>query len=67
MSATPQIVLDASRLGKLYRQLGTFTLGELKLEQVKPMVAEEWFDGIKRARGAKAKSRNLMSALFTLF
>jgi integrase len=39
--------------------------GELKLEQVKPVVVEEWLDGIKRARGTKAKIRNLMSALFT--
>ena len=39
--------------------------GELKLEQVKPVVVEEWLDGIKRARGTKAKNRNLMSALFT--
>ncbi len=39
--------------------------GELKLEQVKPVAVEEWLDGIKRARGTKAKIRNLMSALFT--
>jgi integrase len=39
--------------------------GELKLEQVRPVVVEEWLDGIKRARGTKAKIRNLMSALFT--
>ena len=39
--------------------------GEFKLEQVKPVVVEEWLDGIKRARGTKAKIRNLMSALFT--
>ena len=25
---------------------------------------EEWLDGIKRAKGTKAKIRNLMSALF---
>ncbi len=39
--------------------------GEYKLDQVKPVAVEEWLDGIKRARGTRAKIRNLMSALFT--
>ena len=39
--------------------------GESKLDQVKPVVVEDWLGGIKRARGTKAKIRNLMSALFT--
>lgn len=39
--------------------------GEHKLDQVKPVAVEEWLDGIKRARGTRAKIRNLMSALFT--
>lgn len=39
--------------------------GEHKLDQVRPVAVEEWLDGIKRARGTKAKIRNLMSALFT--
>lgn len=39
--------------------------GECKLNQVRPVAVEEWLDGIKRARGTKAKIRNLMSALFT--
>lgn len=29
------------------------------------VTGEEWLDGIKRARGTKAKIRDLMSALFT--
>jgi integrase len=36
-----------------------------KLDQVKPVAVEDWLDGIKRARGTKAKIRNMMSALFT--
>ena len=39
--------------------------GEFKLDQIRPVAVEEWLDGIKRARGTKAKIRNLMSALFT--
>lgn len=39
--------------------------GEHKLDQVKPVGVEEWLDGIKRAKGTKAKIRNLMSALFS--
>jgi hypothetical protein len=39
--------------------------GEHKLDQVKPVAVEEWLDSIKRAKGTKAKIRNLMSALFT--
>lgn len=35
-----------------------------RLDQIKPVAVEEWLDGIKRARGTKAKIRNLMSALF---
>ena len=38
--------------------------GEHRLDQVKPVAVEEWLGGIKRARGTKAKIRNLMSALF---
>lgn len=39
--------------------------GDHTLEQVKPVAVEEWLDGIKRAKGTRAKIRNLMSALFT--
>lgn len=39
--------------------------GEFKLDQILRVAVEEWLDGIKRARGTKAKIRNLMSALFT--
>ena len=39
--------------------------GDHKLDQVKPVSVEEWLDGIKRAKGTRAKIRNLMSALFT--
>ena len=36
-----------------------------RLDQVKSVAVEEWLGSIKRARGTKAKIRNLMSALFT--
>ncbi|HTW80620.1 MAG TPA: transposase [Terracidiphilus sp.] len=39
--------------------------GNHKLDQVKAVAVEEWLDNIKRAKGTKAKIRNLMSALFT--
>lgn len=39
--------------------------GDHKLDQVKPVAVEEWLDSIKRAKGTRAKIRNLMSALFT--
>src|ERR1700678_299762 len=39
--------------------------GDHTLDQVKPVAVEEWLDGIKRAKGTRAKIRNLMSALFT--
>jgi integrase len=38
---------------------------DYKLDQVKSVAVEEWLDGIRRARGTRAKIRNLMSALFT--
>jgi len=34
------------------------------LDQIKPVAVEEWLDSMKRAKGTKAKIRNLMSALF---
>jgi integrase len=34
------------------------------LDQIKPVAVEEWLDGIRRARGTRAKIRNLMSAIF---
>ena len=39
--------------------------GDHTLDQVKSVAVEEWLDGIKRAKGTRAKIRNLMSALFT--
>ena len=39
--------------------------GDHKLDQVKSVAVEDWLDGIKRAKGTRAKIRNLMSALFT--
>jgi integrase len=39
--------------------------GDHKLDQVKSVAVEEWLDGIRRAKGTRAKIRNLMSALFT--
>ena len=38
--------------------------GTHRLDQIKPVAVEEWLGGIKRAKGTKAKIRNLMSALF---
>jgi integrase len=35
-----------------------------KLSQVKPVAVEAWLDSIKRARGTRAKIRNIMSAVF---
>jgi integrase len=35
-----------------------------KLNQVKPVVVEAWLDSIQRARGTRAKIRNIMSAVF---
>ena len=39
--------------------------GDHMLDQVKSVAVEDWLDGIKRAKGTRAKIRNLMSALFT--
>jgi site-specific recombinase XerD len=36
-----------------------------RLDQVKSVAVEEWLDSIRRAKGTKAKIRNLMSSLFT--
>ena len=38
--------------------------GTYRIDQVKPVAVEEWLDGIKRAKGTKAKIRNLMSAIY---
>ena len=37
---------------------------DYKLHQVRPVAMEEWLNNIQRARGTRAKIRNLMSALF---
>jgi integrase len=39
--------------------------GTLRLEQVKAVAVEDWLGSIKRARGTKAKIRNIMSTIFT--
>jgi hypothetical protein len=39
--------------------------GDHRLQQVKSIAVEEWLGSIKRARGTKAKIRNIMSALFS--
>jgi len=39
--------------------------GNHRLQQVKSVAVEEWLGSIKRARGTKAKIRNIMSALFS--
>ena len=38
--------------------------GDHRLDQIKPVVVEEWLDGINRAKASRAKIRNLMSAIF---
>lgn len=38
--------------------------GDLRIDQVKSVAVEEWLDSIKRAKGTKAKIRNIMSAIF---
>jgi hypothetical protein len=39
--------------------------GNHRMEQVKSVAVEEWLGSIQRARGTKAKIRNIMSALFS--
>ena len=39
--------------------------GDLRLDQIKAVAVEDWLGSIKRAKGTKAKIRNIMSALFT--
>src|ERR1039458_351487 len=39
--------------------------GNHRLDQIKPVAVEEWLDSIERAKGTKAKIRNLMSAVFS--
>ena len=39
--------------------------GTHRLDQVKSVAVEEWLGSIKRAEGAKAKIRNIMSAIFS--
>jgi hypothetical protein len=38
--------------------------GDHNVDQVKSVAVEEWLDSIKRAKGTKAKIRNIMSAIF---
>ncbi len=38
--------------------------GDHRLEHVKSVAVEEWLDSIKRAKGTRAKIRNIMSAIF---
>ena len=38
--------------------------GDHRLDHVKSVAVEEWLDSIKRAKGTKAKIRNIMSAIF---
>jgi integrase len=38
--------------------------GDLRIDQVKSVAVEEWLDSIKRAKGTRAKIRNIMSAVF---
>jgi integrase len=39
--------------------------GDHRLDKVKSVAVEEWLGSIQRARGTKAKIRNIMSALFS--
>jgi hypothetical protein len=38
--------------------------GDHRINQLKSVAVEEWLDSIKRAKGTKAKIRNIMSAIF---
>ena len=38
--------------------------GDHNIDQVRSVAVEEWLDSIKRAKGTKAKIRNIMSAIF---
>jgi site-specific recombinase XerD len=38
--------------------------GDLRIDQVKSVAVEEWLDSIKRAKGTRAKIRNIMSSIF---
>jgi len=38
--------------------------GDLRIDQIKSVAVEEWLDSIKRAKGTRAKIRNIMSAIF---
>ena len=38
--------------------------GNHRIDQIKPVAVEDWLNGIKRAKGTKAKIRNLMSSIF---
>ena len=38
--------------------------GDHRLDHVKSVAVEEWLDSIKRAKGTRAKIRNIMSAIF---
>jgi hypothetical protein len=38
--------------------------GDHNIDQIRSVAVEEWLDSIKRAKGTKAKIRNIMSAIF---
>lgn len=38
--------------------------GDHRLDHVNSVAVEEWLDSIKRAKGTRAKIRNIMSAIF---
>jgi hypothetical protein len=38
--------------------------GDLRIDQIKSVAVEEWLDSIKRAKGTRAKIRNIMSGIF---
>ncbi len=38
--------------------------GDHNIDQVRSVAVEEWLDSVKRAKGTKAKIRNIMSAIF---
>jgi hypothetical protein len=38
--------------------------GDLRIDQIKSVAVEEWLGSIKRARGTRAKIRNIMSGIF---
>ncbi len=57
-------VFHARRLRIVSERLDYSPLGDHNIDQVRSVAVEEWLDSVKRAKGTKAKIRNIMSAIF---